>query len=180
VERNIISWFKNQYVKVCDIVKLGGEIFIFERMVFKMINYMLYIVKKDFHFKLSIKFYYCKNKHVAMQHWPGNRPFNSHTKQRKTDNFGIWEIGICVSLNFTKFVFDTCRVRLFIIIIFFKSKHLLLWNLSKKDITPFLKLNVLPITFVVSFIDALCLQFTLYLSINVIILLKLNTSIKSD
>jgi hypothetical protein len=55
-----------------------------------------------------------------------------------------------------------------------------LWNLSKKDITPFLKLNVLPITFVVSFIDALCLQFTLYLSINVIILLKLNTSIKSD
>ena len=58
---------------------------------------------------------------------------------------------------------------------FFKSKHLLLWNLSKKT---FLKLNGLPITFVVAFIDVLSLQFTLYLLINVIILLKLDTSYK--
>ena len=165
---------------------------------------MLYLVKDDFHFKLSIQFYYCKNKHDAIQHWPGNRPFNSHTKQRKRDNFDIWKIGICVSLNFTKFVFDICRVRLFIFLMFFKSKHLLLWNLSKKDIPPFLKLNVLPITFVVSFNDVLSLQFTMYvitpyvylylqlkvgklgwhhvsyLLINVIISLKFDNSIKGD
>ena len=74
---------KNQYVKVCDIVKRGGEIFIFEWMVFKIINYMLYLVKVDFLFNLSITFYYCKNKHDAMQHWPGDRPFNSHTQNKE-------------------------------------------------------------------------------------------------
>ena len=120
--------------------KAGWEIFIFERMVFKMINYMLYIVKEDFHFKLAMKFYYCNNKHDAMQHWSGNRPFNSHTKQRKTDNFGIWEIGICVSLNFTKFVFDTCRVRLFIIFIF-SNQNIFYCEICQKKIYPLFKVK---------------------------------------
>ena len=81
---------KNQYIKVCDIVKRGGEIFIFEWMVFKIINYMLYLVKVDFHFKFSITFYYCKkNNHDAMQHWHGDRPFNSHTHKKKKKQIAL-------------------------------------------------------------------------------------------
>jgi hypothetical protein len=109
-----------------------------------------------------------------MQHWPGNQTFNSHTKQSKTDNFGIWKIGICVSLNFTKFVFRICRVRLFIIFIF-SNQSIFYYEICQKK--TFLKLNGLPITFVVAFIDVLSLQFTLYLLINVIILVKLDTQV---
>jgi hypothetical protein len=53
----------------------------------------------------------------------------------------------------------------------------------KKDIPPFLKLNGLLITFVVSFNDVRNLQLTMYVNyllINVIMSLKLDNGIKAD
>jgi hypothetical protein len=50
----------------------------------------------------------------------------------------------------------------YLLFLFFQIKASFTMKFVKKDIPPFLKLNVLPITFVVSFNDVLSLQFTMY------------------
>ena len=70
----------------------GGDIFIFERMVFKIINYMLCLVKEDFHFTLLIKFYFARITTMPCNIDLGTDHLTLTQNKEKQIILGIWNL----------------------------------------------------------------------------------------